>query len=254
MADTGKTRSAHQRRCVLITGGSRGIGAEAARRFAQSGDDVAILYRSNDAAADDVLESLRGSGAKAEKYRADMGRADEVKTTINRIHADFGRIDVLVNNAARFVVAPFEDIDEPSFDDLLRTNLLGPIAAIQACMPYLGDGGRIVNVISVLAMAPREGSILYSATKAGLRAVAQGLVEPLGKKGVTINCVAPGIVLTDMMESVPQAALDRAAAGTPLGRVGTAFDIAPLIVFLASREAGWMTGRTLVADGGRATF
>jgi Dehydrogenases with different specificities (related to short-chain alcohol dehydrogenases) len=250
----GGKSSRSERRCVLVTGGSRGIGAEAARRFAEAGDDVAILYRQNDAAAEEVVDALRASGAKAEKYRADIGRPAEVTAAVDRIHADFGRIDVLVNNAAKFETAPFEAIDGPSFDELLHTNLLGPIAAIQACLPYLPEGGRIVNIISVLALTPRAGSILYSATKAALRAVAQGLVEPLAQKGITINCVAPGVILTDMMEDVPQAALDRVAAETPLGRIGLASDVAPLILFLASSEAKWMTGRTLVADGGRITL
>lgn len=254
MADFPSDLARAARRCVVVTGGSRGIGAEAARRFAEAGDDVAIVYRQNEPAALDVATTLRAAGARAETYQADLAVPKSVAAAVANIHADFGRIDVLVNNAAKFSVAPFEAIDEASFDDLLRTNLLGPISAIQACLPHLPEGGRIVNVISVLALAPREGSILYSATKAGLRAVAQGLVAPLAQRGITINCVAPGVVLTDMMEDVPEAALERVAADTPLGRVGVPSDIAPLIVFLASKEAGWMTGRTLVADGGRISL
>jgi 3-oxoacyl-[acyl-carrier protein] reductase len=252
MSGTETLRAA--RRCVVVTGGSRGIGAEAARQFAAGGDDVAIVYRSDDAAADETLAALRAFGVRASKYRADIGDPAQVTKAFGQIWVDLGRIDVLVNNAARFSVEPFETIDRAGFDELLHTNLLGPITAIQAVLPRLPEGGRIVNVISVLGLTPREGSILYSATKAALRAVTQGLVGPLARRGITINCVAPGVIRTDMMAGIAEEALERVAGETPLGRVGLPTDVAPLIHFLASKEAGWMTGRTLVADGGRISL
>lgn len=241
-------------RCVIVTGGSRGIGAEAARRFAERGDRVAIVYRSDDVAAAGIVDEILSAGGEARAYRADMGVARDVAAVIDAIGRDFGAIDVLVNNAARFETGAFAAIDQAMFDSLFHANLLGPITAIQACLPWLKPGGRVVNVISVLGLAPAETNILYSATKAALRAVTQGLAGQLGRDGVTINCVAPGVIMTDMMQGVPEDALRRVADSTPLGRLAQAEDIAPLIVFLASDDARWITGRTLVADGGRISF
>jgi len=250
----GEANQERATRCAIVTGGSRGIGAQAVRRLAQRGDDVAIIYHSDAAAAAALVGEVTNQGRVARSYRADMGDSAAVSDAIDSIRADFGRIDVLVNNAARFVVAPFESIERAGFDDLFHTNVLGPVTAIQACLPFLPDGGSIVNVISVLGLAPGEGNILYSATKAALRAVTQGLVGPLGRRGITINCVAPGVVMTDMMRGVAEGALARVASETPLGRMAHADDIAGLILFLASKDARWITGRTIVADGGRISF
>ncbi len=241
-------------RCVVITGGSRGIGAEVACHFAKAGYNVAITYRQDYSSAQSVINTLINNGVEARAYCFDLGSDQTVDGTIEQIHKDFGRIDVLVNNAARFDSGPFEDIDAELFDKAFRTNLFGPISIIQQCMKYLPKGGRIINIISALGVEPKEGTVLYAATKAALRAVTQGLVSPLARQGVTINCVAPGVILTDMMKNASKSDLETVAADTPMGRVGVPSDIAPLVVFLASAGAEWLTGRTYVADGGRISF
>jgi 3-oxoacyl-[acyl-carrier protein] reductase len=181
-----------------------------------------------------------------------MSSAESIREAIAATVALNGHIDILVNNAGRFVIRPLEETDAALFDELFRTNVLGPLLAIRNCLPHFPPkGGRIINIVSTLAATPGPGNALYAATKAALRALTQGYVQELGKRRITINAVGPGVLLTDMMAHVPQSAFDRLKSETAAGRVGTPEDIAPIVAFLASDDSEWMTGRTLYADGGR---
>jgi 3-oxoacyl-[acyl-carrier protein] reductase len=240
---------------ALVTGGSRGIGAATAKLLAAQGAQVAITYRSRADSAQAIVAEIRDGGGIAESYRIDLAASGQSHDLVQAVADRFGRIDVLVNNAGVFILRALQEIDATLFHELFNTNVLGPLELIQACLPHLPPrGGRIINVISSLALAPSEKNTLYGASKAALRAITQGYAGELGRRGATINALAPGVIMTDMMADAPKNALDQLAASTPAGRLGQPEDVAPLIAFLASDDSAWLNGRTLVADGGRLIF
>lgn len=241
-------------RVAIVTGGSRGIGAETARRLADAGARVAITYRDSAAESAAVVAQITAAGGEAIALLADIAQPDAGVTTTRLVLEAFGRIDVLVNNAGVFIQRRLEDVDTELFDRLFYTNVRGPLMMIQSVLPHLGEGGRVINVLSTLAVDPAQSNALYGATKAALRALTQGYARDLARRGATINAVAPGVVLTDMMRDAPAAALAQLAKETAAGRLATPDDIAPIIVFLASSDSAWLNGRMLAADGGRTPY
>jgi len=225
-----------------------------ARRLAVDGFAVAVGFRTGAKEAADVVTEITDGGGVAIAVQADVSIPDSCAAAIAQVKERLGRIDVLVNNAGIFIQRRFADIDPAFFDQMFHTNVLGPLTLMQSCFPHLGEGGRIINVLSTLAIEPLPTQSVYAATKAALRALTQAHAKDFGRIGATINAVAPGVILTDMMKNAPPEALARVASETAAGRVGQPEDIAPIIAFLASPQSAWLNGRMLAADGGRTVY
>jgi 3-oxoacyl-[acyl-carrier protein] reductase len=239
------------RKVVLITGGSRGIGAAIARRFAAAGSSVAIAYRSASLAADAVLADIASAGAEGLGVAGDISRVEDAQAVVTQTVTRFGRIDVLVNCAGISDHRPFEASDPAFFHAIFDTNVLGTVAMIQAALPHLtAPGGRIVNFSSGLATRPIPKTAIYAASKAAVAALSHALAKEFGPRGITVNTIAPGVIETDMTTGILAERGDNIVAMTPLGRIGQPDDIAGIVLFLASPDAGWITGRTIIADGG----
>lgn len=235
---------------ALVTGGSRGIGAAIALRLAAEGATVAVTYANNKAAADKVVGEIQALGSKAVAVKANVGSDSDTKALIAEV-TKLGKIDILVNNAAIFVGAPVQEATIEQFDELINTNLRGLVATTLAALPHLNDGGRIINISSGAARAALGGFGFYSATKAALEALTRVWAQDLGKRQITVNAIAPGTTLTDMMENgLPKEAQQAFIDKTALGRLGQPGDIADAVAFLASNDSRWVTGKTIDADGG----
>jgi 3-oxoacyl-[acyl-carrier protein] reductase len=236
---------------ALVTGGSRGIGAAVARRFAAAGSQVAIGYQARSDAALSLAAEIAATGGQCLAVQGDITDADAAQRIAAETVARFGRIDVLVNCAG---VAPYRALgamDAAYVRAILDANVLGTVLVTQAVLPHLtAPGGRIVNLSSALAFRPIPTSSIYSASKAAIVTLTHAWSKELGPKGITVNAIAPGVIETEMTSAI---VVERGAgivASTPLGRIGQPDDIAGIALFLSSSEAGWITGRTIIADGG----
>jgi 3-oxoacyl-[acyl-carrier protein] reductase len=236
---------------VLVTGGSRGIGAAIARRFAGAGSRVAIGYRSGTAAAETVLGEIAAAGSQGVAVAGDIAKPEDAKAMVAQVVARFGHIDVVVNCAGIAAYRPFEATDPAMFHAIFDTNVLGTVAVIQAALPHLtAPGGRIINFSSGLATRPIPTTAIYAASKAAVAALSHALAKEFGPRGITVNTIAPGVIETEMTTAVLAERGAGILAMTPLGRIGQTDDIAGIALFLASPDAGWLTGRTIIADGG----
>jgi 3-oxoacyl-[acyl-carrier protein] reductase len=244
MAQTQSTSARLAGRTAIVTGGSRGIGAAVARRLAADGARVAVVYRSNAEEADAVVRAIRSTDAEAIAVQADVSDAPSVNAMASAVREAFGAIDILVNNAGILE-------NQASFDAQLRTNALSVILVTQAVLPHVpARGGHIVNVSSSLVYRPRAGLSVYAASKAAVDALTHAFAVELGPRNITVNAVAPALTRTDMTAPIPEEVKARMRESTPLGRLAEPEDIADAIAFLASDDARWITGRTLMTDGG----
>ncbi len=252
MAQTQSTTTARLAgRNAIVTGGSRGIGAAVARRLAADGARVAVVYRSNSNEADAVVRAIREAGAEAIAVQADVADTASVNAMVTTVREAFGAIDILVNNAGILENQPVGNIDQASFDAQFRTNAFSTILVTQAVLPHVpARGGRIVNVSSSLVYRPRAGLSVYAASKAAVGALTHAFALELGPRNITVNAVAPALTRTDMTAPIPDEVKAHMRAATPLGRLAEPEDIADAIAFLASDDARWITGRTLMTDGG----
>lgn len=236
---------------VLITGGSRGLGAAMARRFAAAGSRVAIGYRSGSAAAAKVIHDITAAGAEGIAVAGDVANPEAAAAMVEQVVARFGHIDVLVNCAGVSEYRPFEKTDLDHFRATFDTNVFGTIAMIQAALPHLpAPGGRIINFSSALATRPIPTSSIYSASKAAITTLSHALAKEFGSRGITVNTIAPGVIETEMTAGIIAERGAGIVAMTPLARIGQPDDISGVALFLASPDAGWVTGRTLIVDGG----
>jgi 3-oxoacyl-[acyl-carrier protein] reductase len=253
MRQNGHINGAHplSGKVVLVTGGSRGIGAETARAFAAVGARVAIGYRSGAAAANAVLRDVAAAGAEGIAVAGDIANPDDARAMVDRVVARFGHIDVLVNNAGVLEYRDFEKSDMVQFRSIFDINVFGVIAMIQAVLPHMtAPGGRIVNFSSGLASRPIPTTSIYAASKAAVEALSHALAKEFAPRGITVNTIAPGLIETDMTTEFIAEHRERATALIPLGRIGQPDDISGIALFLASPDAKWLTGRVLIADGG----
>ena len=235
---------------ALVTGGSRGIGAAIALRLASEGATVAVTYASNKTAADKVVSQIEEIGSKAIAVKANVSSDADTTALVAEIKK-LGKIDILVNNAAIFVGAPVDQASLEQFDQLFNTNVRGLVATTLAALPFINDGGRIINISSGAARASLGGFGFYSATKAALEALTRVWAQDLGKRQITVNAIAPGTTQTDMMENgLPKEMHQHFIDKTALGRLGQPADIADAVAFLASKDSRWVTGKTIDADGG----
>lgn len=240
----------------MVTGASRGIGAAIARRLAAEGARVVVNYRRSAADAERVVAEIRAAGGWAEAAQADVADVVQVEALVDgaaeSLASAGSRLDVLVSNAGVIEPAPLDHLDEGQFDRQFAANvksvLFGARAAARA---FENRGGAIINVSSISSRMPVAGTSIYSATKAAVEAITVALALELGARGVRVNAVAPGATVTDMLRSVLPAEMETATASrTALGRLGTPDDIAKVVAFLASDDAGWITGEVITASGG----
>jgi 3-oxoacyl-[acyl-carrier protein] reductase len=238
---------------ALVTGGSSGIGASAAKRLGKSGATVAVHYHAHPENALGVVGEIEAAGGSAFAVGGDVSKPGDVAALVESVAARAGRIDILVNSAGVLEYAVFGEIDPASYERQFSINVLGVLLMMQAVAPHFpASGGRIVNVSTNLAYRQIEGCVVYSASKAAVSAMTDGFARELGKKGVTVNAVAPGATLTPMTAWLSNDMKSGISAMTPLGRIATPEDIADVIFFLASDASRWVTGRTILVDGGLA--
>lgn len=251
--------SSSQAPLILITGGGRGVGAATARLAAARGYDVAISYIQDEASAEAVVADVRAFGRKALAMRADSADPEQVGALFAAIDRDFGRVDVLVNNAAILArQSPMEDLDFERMQRIFAVNAIGPILCSQQAVRrmatrYQGRGGAIVNVSSGAARlgSPNE-YVDYAASKGALETFTIGLAKEVARDGIRVNCVRPGHIYTDMHASGGEPGrVDRVKASIPMGRGGQPEEVARAILWLASEEASYTTGTFLDVTGGR---
>lgn len=237
---------------AVVTGSARGIGAAIAERLAMDGADVAINYSRSADAAKDVADRVRHIGARAVVIKADVGDLAQAKELVDQTVRELGRVDILVNNVASVTFGPLEGIDHAVMRSQLAINVEGPVAAIQAASPHLpNQSGRVINISSSLPAFGVPGATVYAASKGALDAMTRTWAAELGPRGITVNAVAAGPVVTDLFranatEEMKQHFISR----TPLGRIGMPADIADVVAFLASTDARWVTGHVLAVTGG----
>lgn len=239
---------------AVVTGASKGIGAEIARQVAAAGAKVVVHYSSDQAGADMVVAEIASRGGTAVALRADLSQADQIKPLFEATRKTFGKLNLLVNNAGVFKYAAVGQITPEHYSKLFDVNVLGVLLATQEALPlFPEEGGNIVNISSVAALSPMAGASVYSASKAAVDALTKALAKELGPKNIRVNAVSPGMVnsrATATAESEASEWQRLIESQTPLGRIGVPADVAPAVVFLASPGASWITGELFVLSGG----
>jgi 3-oxoacyl-[acyl-carrier protein] reductase len=239
---------------AVVTGASKGIGAGIAKGLAAAGASVVVNYASSREGADRVVAEINSNGGKAIAVQGSVAKAADVERLFKEAKKAFGRLDVLVNNAGIYQFAPLESVTEEEFHREFNTNVLGLILATREAVKYFGDnGGSVINVGSVASRVTPPNTVVYSATKGAVDAVTGVLARELGPRKIRVNSINPGGVETEGTQTAGVVGSDfekQMIAQTPLGRFGQPDDIAPVAVFLASDDSGWLTGEVLKASGG----
>jgi 3-oxoacyl-[acyl-carrier protein] reductase len=239
-------------RRALVTGGSRGIGAGIVRRLAADGAAVAFTYREAKGPANDLAHEIIDSGGMARAVQADSEDPEALRSAISETVDGFGGLEILVNNAGTSHIAPIEEFPLAEYERILAVNVRAIFLAIQAAMPHLGAGGRIINIGSSMAdRVPVGGISVYSLSKAAVAGLTRGLARELGPRGITVNTVQPGPVETDANPDAGEFA-DAMRSLTAVGHYGQPQDIADAVAFLARAEARFVTGTAWNVDGGWA--
>jgi 3-oxoacyl-[acyl-carrier protein] reductase len=239
-----------QGRRALVTGASRGIGAEIVRRLAADGASVAFTYGRSSAEAEKLVAEVTADGGKAVAIQADSADADQVAKSVDDAVAQLGGLDVLVNNAGVAVLHDIESFGLDEFDRQLAINVRAVFVAIQRAVPHLGSDGRIINIGSINAdRVPAPGLAAYAMTKAAVAGLTRGLARELGPRGITVNNVQPGPIATDMNPDEGEFA-ESAKELMAIGRYGHPSDVAGVVGYLAGRDTGYITGANWNVDGG----
>jgi 3-oxoacyl-[acyl-carrier protein] reductase len=238
---------------AVVTGASKGIGATIARRLAADGAAVVVNYSASKSGAERVVGAIKKNGGTAVAVQADLSKPDDVKRLFAEIKKQFAKIDILVNNAGVYEFGALGNITPEHFHKMFDLNVLGLLLASQRAVELMESGGSIINISSVAADAAPPSFSVYSATKAAVDAVTRSLAQELGPQGIRVNSVNPGMVETEGTHTlgiVESEFRSQTELQTPLGRIGQPEDIAPVVAFLASDDAGWITGEALFVSGG----
>lgn len=239
---------------AVVTGASKGIGAEIARQLAAEGAAVVVNYSSSKDAADRVVEAIKRQGGTAVAIQANVTNHEDIKRLFAETKRAFDKLDILVNNAGIYEFASLENVTPEHFHKQFDLNVLGLILASQEAAKAFGAaGGAIVNISSVVATLAVPNGSVYSGTKAAVDAVTRSLAAELGSRKIRVNAIHPGMVETEGLHGAGIADSDfrkATEAQTPLGRIGQPEDIAPAAVFFASSDSSWITGETLTIAGG----
>ena len=237
---------------AFVTGASRGIGLAAARRLAGEGMAVAIQYHTSRDTAEAAAAALRQQGCRAAAVQADVRDRASVTAAIRQAEALLGPVEVLVNNAGVARQEQFQDITDESWREMFAVHVDGAFYAIQAVLPHMlhVKRGAIVNLSSIWGLRGASCEVAYAASKAAVIGLTRSLAAELAPSGIRVNCVAPGVIATDMTAPLGRETLAALAEETPMGRLGTPEDVAAAVAFLASDSAGFITGQVLTADGG----
>ena len=238
---------------AVVTGASKGIGAEIARALAREGAAVVVNYASSKAGADAVVADIVSTGGRAVAVQGDVSKAPEAQALIATAVGQFGRLDVLVNNSGVYEFAAIEALTEAHYRRLFDVNVLGVLLTTQAAVPHLGEGGSIVNISSAITHVHTPTAAAYAGTKGAVNAISGVLANELAPRRIRVNVVSPGFVVTEGTQTAGVVGSDMEAglvAQTPLGRAGRPDDIAGVVAFLASDDARWLTGEVITASGG----
>ena len=238
--------------CAIVTGASRGIGRAIALRLAREGNAVVVGYHSKPEAAQAVVAEIEAAGGAAAAFGGDVAGMETAKALVAFAQEHFGAPRVLVNNAGITRDGLMLRMSEADFDAVLDTNLKGAWNAMKCVLPAMlkVPDARIVNIASVAGVIGNPGQVNYSAAKAGLIGMTRSLAREVASRGLTVNAIAPGLVKTEMTAAMPEGARQALLNRTPMGRMARAEEIAALCAFLCSPEAGYITGQTIVIDGG----
>ncbi|SEM11531.1 3-oxoacyl-[acyl-carrier protein] reductase [Pseudoxanthomonas sp. GM95] len=238
---------------AIVTGASKGIGAGIAQALAAEGASIVVNYASSRSGADAVVTRITQAGGQAIAVQADVSQPEQAQALVAAAVERFGKLDILVNNSGVYEVAPLEQITPAHFHRQFDINVLGPLQVTQAASPHLGEGASVINIGSIVSRVTPPGMAVYSATKGALDAITGSLSRELGPRGIRVNSINPGMVDTEGAQTAGFIGSDfqsQIVAQTPLGRIGVPSDIASIAVFLASDDAGWLTGELLKAGGG----
>jgi len=238
---------------VLITGGAKGIGRAISLEFARSGAIVIFTYLSSKLEADKTLKEIQLFSKKSFSVKVDVRDSRAVKRAVGKVIQNFGRIDVLVNNAAVMNPLSFEDFTDKDFNLIVDTNLKGVFNCLKAVLPHMKSqrNGRIVNIASIAGVVGSLVNSVYGSSKAAVINLTKSLSKEFGKYGITINCVSPGPIATDMLKNVDKKVIQKVISDTPLGELTKMEDIARAVKFFSSKDSEFITGQNLVVDGGR---
>lgn len=236
---------------AIITGASRGIGRQMAKQLAAMGAKVVVNYAANPAKADELVNEIKSLGSEAVSVQADISRIDEIEKLFAATIAAFGKVDILVNNAGLMENAPLTEVSEEGFDKHFAINVKGTYFACQQAMKHMEPNGRIVNVSTSVTGLMLPTYSVYAATKGAVEQITRQLAKEFGPKGITINCIAPGPVATELfLTGKSQDQIDSISKMNAFQRLGSPDDIASVVEFLVSDQSRWITGQTIRVNGG----
>lgn len=238
---------------AIVTGASKGMGAGIARQLAADGAKVVVNYASSKAGADKVVADIEAAGGEAVAVGADVTNKAQVDALVQAAIDTFGRLDIVVNNSGVYEFARIEDTTEALYRKQFDINVLGPLLVIGAAAPHLGKGASIINISSFVTRVLPAESAIYTGSKGAVDAITGVLSRELGPRGIRVNSVNPGLIETDGTHAAGVIGSDFHAWNerqTPLGRIGQVRDIAPIVAYLASDDAGWVSGELILGSGG----
>lgn len=242
----------HSGKVAVVTGGGRGIGKSTALELAGKGADVAIIYGSDEKSAAGTVEEILALGVRSKAYQCDVRSFQDTKKTVTDILSDFGGVDILINNAGVTKDSLTVTMGEENYDLVMDTCLKGSFNMIRHTYTNFlrRRWGRIVNISSVAGLMGNPGQANYASAKAGLIGLTKTVAKELGSRGVTCNAVAPGFIQSDMTDALSEKSMEASVSAIPAGRMGSAWEVAKAVSFLASADAAYITGEVLRVDGG----